>query len=331
MLSSFISQLAQKVLDGCQIDYAEAQRLAEAGDSLEDLLYAANRIRKYYRGNEVDFCSIINAKSGSCSEDCKFCAQSAHYHTAMQEHPLLEGERLLQGARAAQAAGACRYGIVTSGRGIGRTELERICAALGQIGQQTDIPRCASLGRLTPQMVERLKAVGLSRYHHNLETSARFFPNICSTHSYQERLDTVRLVKQAGLEVCCGGIFGLGEGMDDRLELAFTLRELGVDSVPLNFLVPIQGTPLQDRPLLQPREILKIIALFRFILPDKDIKVCGGREACLRDLQSWIYYAGANGGMLGNYLTTLGRPAEEDLQMVRDLGLRVRGKSTVII
>jgi biotin synthase len=324
MLNDFINQLTKRILAGYQIDYAEAQRLSRLDDSLEDLLYAAHRIRKHFRGTEVDFCSIISAKSGRCSEDCKFCAQSAHYPTSVQEHPLVEDDKLFEGAVAAQAAGACRYGIVTSGRGIKEPELERVCTALERISRRTAIQRCASLGELTPPMVRRLKDAGLSRYHHNLETSRKFFPRICSTHSYQQRLDTVRLVKQAGLELCCGGIFGLGEEMEDRLELAFTLRELEVDSVPLNFLVPIPGTPLQHQPPLPAREILKTIALFRFILPDKDIKVCGGREVHLRDLQSWIYYAGANGALLGNYLTTCGRPAEEDLQMIRDLGLQPR-------
>ncbi len=200
--------------------------------------------------------------------------------------------------------------------------MEKICAALGRIAEQTSISRCASLGNLTPDMIRQLKEAGLTRYHHNLETSENFFPHVCSTHSYQERLDTVRLIKRAGLELCCGGIFGLGEDMGDRLELAFTLRELGADSVPLNFLTPISGTPLEAQLPLIPREILKIIALYRFILPDKDIKVCGGREANLRDLQSWIYYAGANGSLLGNYLTTTGKPAAEDLQMIKDLGLQ---------
>jgi biotin synthase len=322
MLNSFISQLAKRVLDGYQINYSEALKLTRLEDSLEDLLYAAYRIRRHYHGTEVDFCSIINAKSGRCPEDCKFCAQSAHYCTSAKQFPLIETEIILKGAQAARDIGAYRYGIITSGRRLREDELEKICAALDEIARKTDILRCASLGELTPNILNRLKAAGLSRYHHNLETSARFFPSICSTHSYQDRLNTARLVKRAGLELCSGGIFGMGEDMQDRLELAFTLRELGADSIPLNFLAPIPGTPLQDYPPLPPKEILKIIALFRFVLPDKAIKVCGGRETNLRDLQSWIYYAGANGSMLGNYLTTLGRPADEDLRLVNDLGLQ---------
>ncbi len=325
MLNGFINKLAQQVLAGYRLDHAEARQLAELDDSMEDLLYAANRIRKRFRGTEVDFCSIINAKSGRCPEDCKFCAQSARYRTSAPEYPLLESDKLFGGALAAKSAGACRYGIVTSGPGIKNdTELKQICIALKQLSRGTDINCCASLGSLTPEMIKQLKAAGLTRYHHNLETSANFFPRICSTHSYQQRLDTVQLVKQAGLELCCGGIFGLGESLQDRLDLAFTLRELEVDSVPLNFLVPVPGTPLENQSPLYPGEILKIIALFRFILPDKDIKVCGGREAGLRDLQSWIYYAGANGSLLGNYLTTSGKPAAEDIQMIKDLGLKIK-------
>ncbi len=325
MLNGFINELAKRTLDGYRINFAEAQQLAQLDDYPDDLLYAANRIRKRFRGVEIDFCSIINAKSGRCSEDCKFCAQSAHYKTSVQEHSLLGSDKLFEGALAAKSAGACRYGIVTSGQGIkNKAELEQICEALEQIKKQTNINRCASLGSLTPGMVKQLKSAGLTRYHHNLETSADFFPHICSTHSYQKRLDTAKLVKQAGLELCSGGIFGLGEDMQDRLELAFSLRELEVDSVPLNFLAPVPGTPLEQQPPLSPGEILRIIAIFRFILPDKDIKVCGGRETNLRELQSWIYYAGANGSLLGNYLTTIGKPAAEDLQMLEDLGLRAK-------
>ncbi len=326
MLDKFINGLGKKALSGYLINYNEALRLADAKDDLlDDLMYAANRIRKHFKGNQIDFCSIINAKSGHCSEDCKFCAQSAHNNTSIKEHPLLNEEQLLAEAKKADKQGAFRYGIVTSGRGIkSEAEISAICSALDKIGRRTGINRCASLGALNPDIFTRLKKSGLRRYHHNLETSEDFFSKICSTHTYKERLNTAYMVKNAGLELCCGGIFGLGEQMKYRLDLAFTLRRLSVDSVPLNFLVPVKGTPLQDQPVLSAREILKIIALFRFILPDKDIKVCGGREVNLRDLQALIYYAGANGALLGNYLTVAGKSVKEDKQMIADLGLVIK-------
>ncbi len=288
MLNIQISQLAQKIIDGYELTYEDALKLSQIKEAaLEDLLFCADRIRKYFKGNSIHLCSIINAKSGRCSEDCRFCAQSGHYHTQVKEYPLLEEEKLLEGAEAANAAGASCYGIVTSGRTIwGNGELERICLAIRQLREKGEITPSASLGELTPQMAKKLKEAGLVRYHHNLETSERIFPRICTTHSYQDRLATIRLAKSYGFEVCCGGIFGLGEEMEDRLQFAFTLRELGVNSAPLNFLVPIPDTPLEHQPPLNPREILQTIALFRFILPQQDIKVCGGREKHLRDLQS---------------------------------------------
>ncbi len=322
-IDSTINNIADKVLSGERIGFEDANKLVQ-GDALDDLLYCANAIRKHYKGCKVHFCSIINAKSGRCPENCRFCAQSAHYHTAAKTYPLVETEKMLAGAESAESLGADCYCIVTSGRGAAQGDnLERICQAVQGIRRETDIPPAASLGELDEATVIKLKQAGLARYHHNLETSARFFPKVCSTHTYEDRLKTIRLIKQLGLELCCGGIFGLGEDWSDRLDMAFAIRELGADSVPLNFLMPIPGTPLGDNPPLSAREILKIIALFRFILPDKDIKVCGGREAHLRDMQSWMYYAGANGALIGNYLTTPGRPPEEDLRVIADLGLEV--------
>jgi len=323
MLSNWVRELAEKVLAGGRIEFGEAERLYFEAEQ-DELLFWANRLRRAFKGKTVDFCSIINAKSGRCPEDCKFCAQSAHYRTSAPVYPLVSEKRLLKGMEEARRARARRYGIVVSGRRINSArELEMVCRALEAIRRMGGIGCCASLGELTAETARRLKASGLERYHHNLETSEEFFPQVCSTHSFADRVRTVRLAKEAGLEVCCGGIFGLGERPVDRLSLAFTLRELEVDSVPLNFLVPIPGTPLEGQPPLAPQEILRIVALFRFVLPRQDIKVCGGRERNLRDLQSWLFYAGANGALIGNYLTTPGRPPEEDWQMVADLELEI--------
>ena len=223
-------------------------------------------------------------------------------------------------------SGADRFGIVTSGESACRNQrdFEAICAAAKEIQASGCVNACVSIGKLAPGDVEKLGAAGVRRIHHNLETSGRFFPEICTTHSHADRVDTVRNVKAAGIETCCGGIFGLGETWEDRVDMALELRGLGVDSVPINFLNPVPGTPLGGRPLLPPTEALRIIALYRFLLPDKEIKVCGGREMTLRDLQSWMFRAGASGTMIGDYLTTKGRSPADDLRMIADLGLTQR-------
>ncbi|MBI5816766.1 MAG: biotin synthase BioB [Nitrospinae bacterium] len=292
-----------------------------------DLIASANRVRRQFKGNEISLCSIINARSGKCPEDCAFCSQSVHATSDAPVYGLVAKDAILDGARSAIAGGAHKYGIVTSGYGFnggnGDADLDSIKSAIAGMKESVDIHRCASLGVITEQTARDLKTAGLEEYHHNLETARSFFPDICTTHDYEEDVDTVRAVKSAGLRACCGGIFGMGETEEQRVEMAFTLRELDVDSVPLNFLNPIKGTRLENATPLAPLEILKIIAVYRMILPAKDIKVAGGREKNLRDLQAMMFAAGANSTMVGNYLTTYGRPAEEDLRMIDDLGLTV--------
>jgi biotin synthase len=287
------------------------------------LLYGAHRLRSHYKGENVKLCAIINAKSGRCSEDCAFCAQSTHHRTRLHIYPLIDPQQILQKAFEAENIGAMRFSIVTSGKSLRIEEMEVIIQALQLIRERTGLILCASLGTITQERAHRLKEAGLRCYHHNLETAPSFFPKICTTHRYEEDVDTVRVAKDAGLEVCCGGILGLGESPQQRLELAFTLKELNVDSIALNFLHPIQGTPLEAAKPLPPLEILKSVALFRFILPDKDIRICGGREFGLRDLHPLVFWAGANGIMIGHYLTTRGRDYRLDQQMIRDLGLKV--------
>lgn len=283
---------------------------------------AASQVREQAFGKKVSLCAIVNAKSGLCPEDCAFCAQSAHHRTTTAQYPLLEEQQLLDGARAAAACGAGCYGIVTSGSGIRQgEELERICRVIRQLRTEGMIAPGASLGTLDAYSVQALKDAGLVTYHHNLETSRSFFPQICTTHDYEDDVATVRLAKQAGLRVCSGGLFGLGETMAQRVELALTLRELQVESVPINFLDPVDGTPLAGSNRLTPMECLHIVALYRLILPDAHITICGGRERNLRQLQSWLFVAGASGLMTGNYLTKEGRQPSEDRQMIADLGL----------
>lgn len=303
------------------------QALKLIQQDLYDLLYQAHKLRKEKFGRKVSFCSIVNAKSGRCSEDCRFCSQSARYQTSIPVYELKSAEEVLVVARDAQRNGAVRFGIVTSGAGIGdEQEWENIYQTIRLLREKTQLEIDASLGYLDMEHARELRRAGLYRYHHNLETSSGYFPKICTTHSYEQRLATLTVVKQAGLKLCSGGLFGLGESWEDRFELAFLLKRIDPDTVPLNFLYPIVGTPLAEIAPLPPQEILRIIAIFRLILPDKEIAVCGGREMNLRDLQSWMYYAGATGAMLGNYLTTTGRVPAEDIQLVRDLALAIESR-----
>ncbi|HEU0265650.1 MAG TPA: biotin synthase BioB, partial [Geobacterales bacterium] len=307
-MRSLISHCADTALWGHGISEEEALQLATVqGPDLPFLLAEANGLRHHFFGDQVQLCAIINAKSGRCPENCAFCAQSGHHATTAPVYPLLDEEQILAGAREAEGLGASCFGIVTSGTTIRPgAELEQVCHTLRRIRKETSIAPSCSLGIIDAETAQLLKDAGATSYHHNLETSRSFFPSICSTHDYEEDVATIRIAKKAGLSVCSGGILGLGESMAQRIELAVTLRELQVDSVPLNFLTPVAGTPLADASFLTPQECLIIIALFRFLLPTTPIKVCGGREYNLRELQSWIFLAGASGTMTGNYLTTVG-------------------------
>ena len=318
-----LSEIVDRILDGGCVSYDEALEIANLPDSeTSALFFHANRLREHFFGNRIHLCSIINAKSGLCPENCSFCAQSAHHRTSVPIFPLVDVEEMVSGAHRAENEGSGCYGIVTSGTTIEQEDdLERIRLALRRIKEETRIQPACSLGIINFETALALKEAGMVKYHHNLETARSFFPNICTTHSYEEDVETVRAVKMAGLKVCSGGILGMGESRIQRVELAFTLRALDVDSIPLNFLNPIEGTKLAGADYLTPMECLRIIALYRFILPDKQISVCGGREKNLRDLQSWMFFAGANGTMIGNYLTTSGRAPEHDWQMLHDLGL----------
>jgi biotin synthase len=320
-----VSEITHRILDNGMLSAGEALELASlAGQDLFELFMAASRIKEHFVGNRVHLCSIINAKSGRCGEDCAFCAQSVHHETDAPLYPLVDESRVLSTARKAEESGSVCFGIVTSGTTIGSDEeLERICAALRSIRNETSISPSCSLGIIDREAAVKLKNAGAVTYHHNLETARSFFPDICTTHDYEEDVATVRNIKEAGLRVCCGGIFGMGESMAQRIELAFTLQELDVDSVPINFLNPIPGTRLADANFLTPLECLHTIALFRLILPAKKITICGGREKNLRDLQSWMFLAGANGTMIGNYLTTSGRDEAQDQQMLKDLNLEI--------
>ena len=321
---TFLLKLADKIIDGKAATRSDAQKInsLQGHDDLLMLVAQANRIRNYFRGSRIQLCAIVNAKSGRCSENCIFCAQSAYHKTMIENYPLLKGDKILDAAKTAQQNGATHFSIVTSGRGVtGASELKKICRSIQTITNSLEVIPCASLGILSRDQLLMLCEAGLKRYHHNLETAPSHYSTICTTHRFAERLQTVRVAQEAGLEICAGGILGLGETQAQRTELAFTLRDLGVDSVPLNFLHPIPGTPAEHFPPLAPLEILKNIALFRFIMPRTEIRICGGRETGLRTLQPLMYVAGADGTMIGNYLTTSGRNPSTDMQEIYDLGL----------
>jgi biotin synthase len=323
--STEIFATAEKVIAGDEIDYQTACDLIRLdGNKIYDLLAAANGTREHFKGNRVSLCSIVNAKSGRCPEDCAFCGQSAFYDTSAAEYGLIEPDAIADAAERAKGMRSREFSIVTSGTRVeSEKELDRLCQALRKIGEEME--RCASLGIMAREALLKLKEAGLESYHHNLETARSFFPNICTTHDYEEDVNTVRIAKELGFKTCCGGIFGLGESLEQRVEMAFTLKELDVDSVPMNFLNPIMGTRLGTSKTVPPLEGLKTIAVYRFILPKKNIIVSGGREVTFRDLQSMIFMAGANGTLIGNYLLTKGRNPEELLQMIEDLGLEVEG------
>ena len=314
---------AERVQETGSIDKEYALELSRAtGPDIFKLFYLANFIRVKSRGSKVDLCSIVNAKSGACPEDCSFCAQSVHSRTDVKAYPLITEQKILEAAVSAKKFGAKRFCVVTSGKKVFSKEIEQICSFISDIKNLGLLP-CATLGMLSPSELEMLKEAGLHRYHHNLETSEAFFKEICTTHTFREKIKVIEAAKSLGLSVCSGGIFGIGESWEDRIDMAFALKDLRVDSVPVNFITPIHGTPLGDSELLNPMEALKIISIYRLILPESEIRICGGRPNTLRDLNSYIFIAGADGLLIGNYLTTSGRNPEDDLQMIKDLGLKI--------
>jgi biotin synthase len=320
-----IALLGQRVLDGGDVTREEGRWLfnLESSGDIVDLLSWANRIRERFKGNKIHLCSIVNIKAGGCSENCRFCSQSAAYQTESPRYGLVEREPILAAADEVRTNGVTALGLVAAWRGLEEGPvLEEICQQLEALKRSGKARPDASLGMISNQRVaDRLKQSGLECYNHNLESSERFFPQVCTSHTYQERLQTIKHLKQAGIKICSGGILGMGESREDRCDLAFALKELGVHIVPINILNPIAGTPFATQAPLAPLEILKSIACFRFILPRQEIMVAGGRAVNLRDAQSLMFMAGASALMVGNYLTTLNRPVEQDLQMLKDLGL----------
>lgn len=320
-----LSALGERVLGGGRVTREEGEWLfgLERTADIFDLMAWANRIREHFKGSKIHLCSIVNAKAGSCSENCSFCAQSSFYQTGSPKYGFIDPEPVREAAEEANRHGVTAVGLVAAWKGLNEGPmLDEVCDRIREMAKEGKTRPDASLGIIkSPKVAERLKQAGLECYGHNLESSRRFFPKHCTTHTYEDRVETIGHLKRAGIKICSGGIIGMGETREDRCDLAFSLRELGANVVPINILNPIPGTPLADQPQLPPLEILKTIACFRFILPRQEIMVAGGRTVNLRDLQSMIFSAGASALMVGNYLTTLNQPVEKDLQMLKDLGL----------
>jgi biotin synthase len=286
---------------------------------LQELICRANEVRKRFVGNRLELCNILNARSGLCPEDCKFCAQSARHHADIPTYPLKGKKEIVETAQKAKDIGAEKFGIVASGNRLADRELNVIAQAISEIKDKIDIVVCASLGALEKSQLLLLRDAGLSRYHHNIETSRRFYPHIVSTHAFDERISTINFAKQVGLEVCSGGIIGMGETWQDRIDMAYTLKELDVDSVPLNILIPIKGTPLEFAAPLSADDAIRTICIFRIILKDKIVKIAAGREAILKDSQLKAFVAGANGMLIGGYLTVKGAELDADYALVEEI------------
>ncbi len=320
-----IDTLTQAILNGADISAEDGLWLLKLDhDYLPWLMASADRLRKTFRGNEIEVCAISNVRSGNCSENCSFCAQSGHHKTSAPAYNYISDEELADQANQARQWGASDFGVVSKGWGV-RSEKEHtaLSSYFKTLEGSSDIGRCASLGVLDKNTATTLKGYGLENYHHNLETAESYFDKVCTSHTYQENIDTIKHAHDAGLRVCAGGILGMGETVEQRIELATTLRDLGVESVPLNFLNPQEGTPFSHITPMKPYDILQNIAVFRFMLPRAEIRIAGGRSF-LGDLQSMIFMAGASGVMIGNYLTTKGREVEDDLQMFKALKLEIR-------
>jgi biotin synthase len=328
-LREWLDQLTERIIAGERISREEAIALTqiEGQENILLLCEAADKVRQACCGNTVDLCSIVNVKSGNCSENCGFCAQSAH-HPA-QDSPiygLKSTEEILAQAKAAESAGARRFCLVSQGRGPKYSspksgEFEEILATVRQIIAETNIKPCCALGEVTPEQAKALKDAGVTRYNHNLEASENFFPEIVTTHTWRDRVQTINNLKEAGIQACTGGIMGMGESWEDRVDLALALRQLEVESVPLNLLNPRAGTPLGEGPKLDPYDALKAIAIFRLILPEQILRYAGGREAVMGELQAKGLKAGINAMLIGHYLTTLGQPPLQDHAMLDTLGL----------
>lgn len=314
-----IKKLADEIIGGRRITRQDDLNMFLTCD-LKELCEGADRIREYFIGDKVDLCSIINGRSGRCPEDCKYCAQSAHNHTSCEIYDFLPEEKIVEACKLNESEGVDRFSIVTSGRALSGEEFEKAVHAYETMHAKCRIDLCASMGFLNAEQLHRLHEAGVTSYHHNIETSKRNFPNICTTHTYEQKLETLKLVKKEGMCACSGGIIGMGETWEDRLDMAVSLAELGIDSIPINALMPIEGTPLENQPRLTEDEILRTIAFFRYINPEANIRLAAGRALLTNDGEI-AFQSGASATITGNMLTTVAcATIRSDKQMLENLG-----------
>jgi biotin synthase len=322
MVRNYIRNIGDKVFGGEKITFSEAKKLLEVDkNGLVDLMAVANRVRHRFCGDQVDLCTLLNAKSGRCSEDCKFCGQSAHFQGDCATYPLLDVEEIVRKSHEVESKGDRRFCIITSGKSLTHQDFNNVLEAARRIRRETQLNLDCSLGILSDEQASALKEAGVERYNHNLETAPSFFGKVCTTHSFSDRLETLNRLKNNGFSICSGGIIGLGETPVQWLELVFILRELEVDCIPINILNPRPGTPLENLLPPPPLEVIKLIAITRLIVPNGEIKLAGGREVNLKDFQATAFLAGVTGMIVGGYLTTRGRCEEDDCQMLKDLKL----------
>ena len=317
-----LNTLADEIIQGKRLEpQDDTSYLLTA--PIDELQEAAGKIQRAFCGNHIDLCTIINGRSGRCSENCRYCAQAACHHTGIDEYPFLTAEEIIANAKANEKAGVNRFAIVTSGRALVGEEFEHAIAAYEKMRDTLSIELCASHGIITREQFRRLRKAGVTSYHHNIETSSRFFPKICTTHTYDDRIRTIKIAQEEGLRVCSGGIIGMGEDWQDRLDMAFELQALGIESIPINALMPIPGTPLEKQKPLDSDQILRTIALFRFVNPTANIRLAAGRKL-LPENGATAFLHGASASITGNMLTTSGTTIEEDIRMLARLGLSNR-------
>lgn len=321
-----IIRLADEIIGGKRIHQGDDTDFFISAD-IKLLCEGADRIRKHFCGDHVDLCSIINGKSGKCSENCRFCAQSAHNCTGINEYPFLDTETILNECKHNEAKGVHRFSIVTAGRTLSADDFEKAFEAYSTLHEKTDMMLCGSHGLLTDEQFKRLRLAGVSRYHCNIETSRRNFPNICTTHTFDDKIECIKRAKNAGFEVCSGGIIGMGETWEDRIDMALCLAELGVSSIPINALMPIKGTPLENLERLSEEDILRTVSIFRYIVPTADIRLAAGRDL-MSDCGKQAFLSGANSTITGDMLTTSGNDINGDVKMLREMGFDIEKRKS---
>ncbi|HPY85556.1 MAG TPA: biotin synthase BioB [Ruminococcus flavefaciens] len=313
-----VIKLADDIIGGYRIKRGDDTDFFITAE-LEQLCSGADRIRKHFKGDHVDLCSIINGRSGRCSENCKFCAQSAHHCTGIEEYPFLDEEKILAECLHNEERGVHRFSIVTAGRTLSDDDFEKAISAYKLMGSKSSLELCASHGLLSQEQFDRLHSAGVRRYHANIETSRRNFPNICTTHTYEDKIECIRRAQKAGFEVCSGGIIGMGENWEDRIDMAVSLSELGVKSIPINALMPIKGTPLENTVRITAEDILRTVALFRYIVPEADIRLAAGRNL-MENCGAKAFLSGADATITGDMLTTSGNDIQGDIEMLNSMG-----------